>query len=129
MLKFFINGQLPMLLKKSNFCGGEFLCFLIFIWGTYLTIWIYYLNKFFLLCFIFQPKKFEYSLKSPGIKPMANRHSASSRSHPLAFGFTKSPDNDDTTSQPAATPPTTPCSPLTPPHSSGGSSNNVFTAG
>ncbi|XP_067682019.1 son of sevenless homolog 1-like [Haliotis asinina] len=78
------------------------------------------------------PKKFlEYSLKSPGVKPMANRHSTSTRSvFPIGFPAPVKSPEDTEPNEAAATPPLTPCSPLTPPHTATGSSfNSVFDHG
>lgn len=65
-----------------------------------------------------QPKKFprktDYSLKSPGIKPLANRHSASTRNpfQFVPFGHTRISEEEP---EAIGTLPATPNTPLTPP--------------
>ncbi|KAL5007967.1 hypothetical protein ScPMuIL_013548 [Solemya velum] len=71
------------------------------------------------------PRKTEYSLKSPGIKP-SNRHSTASKSHGFQFGNRGYQRINEEESSPVGSTPPTPTTPLSPPASSATSDTSVF---
>ncbi|XP_025106105.1 son of sevenless homolog 2-like [Pomacea canaliculata] len=70
------------------------------------------------------PKKYDFSLKSPGIKPSSHRHGPTSKSHtvPPNVSVPKTFEEEESSSPICTTPPT-PSTPQTPPHTT---SHNVF---
>lgn len=76
------------------------------------------------------PKKFSYSLKSPGIRPMSRRSDTQSRSHAFPFtaftapGYQRIEEDPESQSPQCMTPPT-PTTPISPCSVSGGD-NGVF---
>lgn len=69
-----------------------------------------------------QQKKYEYSLKSPGIKPTANRHGSSTKNSAIPPSLPKTSEEDD--SSPSGC--VTPTSPKPQSPSATSTVNNVF---
>lgn len=75
-------------------------------------------------CIIFQGRKTDFPLKSPGIRPITAKHLGPKHGpFPLPFGSMRSEDEREAeSSSPHNTTPSTPTTPLSPPHNG----DNVF---